>query len=382
MRDKRIMKRFICFLVVFALISGILNDFSIVHAASPKLNRKSVTLWVGDTIKLQVKNTRKRVKWTSNKKSIATVSSKGKVKAKKSGKAVITANIGNKKYKCRVIVRKTTISAKSLTMECGKSMPLTLKFPKKKVAWYSSDTKVAYADGKRVYANAIGEVVITAKCDGKFYYCKVKVLPEKGEENAELPEKEEVKTELSAETLTVEYGKTALLTLKNPKAKVAWFSSDTRIAYADGEQVYAKSVGEAVITAKCNGESYVCNVKVVSGETEELVENGIYTSKDKVAQYIKTYGRLPGNYITKEQARVLGWEGGSLLSYAPYKCIGGDYYSNYEKTLPVKSGRKYYECDINTLGALKRGAERLVYSNDGLIYYTSDHYATFVKLYE
>ncbi len=295
MRDKRIIKQFICFLVVFALISGILNDFSIVHAASPKLNRKSVTLWVGDTIKLKVKNTRKRVKWTSNKKSIATVSSKGKVKAKKSGKAVITANIGNKKYKCRVIVRKTTISAKSLT---------------------------------------------------------------------------------------VEYGKTALLTLKNPKAKVAWFSSDTRIAYADGEQVYAKSVGEAVITAKCNGESYVCNVKVVSGETEELVENGIYTSKDKVAQYIKTYGRLPGNYITKEQAKALGWEGGSLLSYAPYKCIGGDSYSNYEKTLPVKTGRKYYECDINTLGALKRGAERLVYSNDGLIYYTSDHYATFVKLYE
>lgn len=372
MRNKMIIKRFICFLAVFALISGISNDFSIVHAASPKLNRKSATLWVGDTLQLKVKNTRKRVKWTSNKKSIAAVSSKGTVKAKKSGKAVITANTGNKKYKCKVTVRKTSISAKSLTIEHGKSAPLTLKYPKKKVVWYSSDTRVAYADGKRVYAFSAGEAVITAKCNGKAYSCKVNVLPEEMEE----------KTELSDENLTIEYGKSALLTLKNPKAKVAWFSSDTRIAYAEGDQVYAKSVGEAVITAKCNGESYTCNIKVVSGETKELVENGIYTSKDKVAQYIKTYGRLPGNYITKEQAKALGWEGGSLLSYAPYKCIGGDSYSNYEQTLPVKTGRKYYECDINTLGALKRGAERLVYSNDGLIYYTSDHYATFVKLYE
>ena len=68
--------------------------------------------------------------------------------------------------------------------------------------------------------------------------------------------------------------------------------------------------------------------------------------------------------------------------YASDKCIGGDIYSNYEKTLPVKDGRVYYECDINTLGALERGAERLVYSNDGFIFYTADHYATFEKLYE
>ncbi|MCM1179565.1 MAG: Ig-like domain-containing protein [Clostridium sp.] len=366
MRDKRIIKRFICLLAVLALISGIFNDFTIVSAA-PKLNRKSATLWVGDTIKLKVKNTRKRIRWTSNKKSIATVSSKGTVKAKKSGKAVITANIGNKKYKCKVTVRKTSISKKSLTIEQGESTSLTLKYPKKKVTWYSSDARIAYADGKKVYACSAGEAVITAKCNGKSYSCKVYVLP---------------RTEISDETLTIEYGKSAALMLKNPKAKVAWYSSDTRIAYADGNQVYAKSVGEAVITAKCNGKSYVCNVKVVSGETEELTEDGIYTSKDKVAWYIKTYGRLPGNYITKEQAKALGWEGGSLLSYAPYKCIGGDSYSNYEQTLPVKTGRKYYECDINTLGALRRGAERLVYSNDGLIYYTPDHYNTFIKLYE
>ena len=78
----------------------------------------------------------------------------------------------------------------------------------------------------------------------------------------------------------------------------------------------------------------------------------------------------------------MGWSGGSLLSYAPDKSIGGDVYYNYEKNLPKKEGRIYYECDIDTLGALERGAERLVYSNDGLIYYTSDHYSSFEKLYE
>ncbi|MBQ8971204.1 MAG: ribonuclease [Lachnospiraceae bacterium] len=111
-------------------------------------------------------------------------------------------------------------------------------------------------------------------------------------------------------------------------------------------------------------------------------ENGSYDSKDEVALYIHTYGKLPGNYITKKEAQALGWSGGSLSDYAPGKCIGGSYFGNYEKQLPEKNGRKYYECDIDTLGASKRGAKRIIYSNDGLIYYTGDHYETFELLYD
>lgn len=376
MKAKNFIRVVIFVFFIFALIGGVFSDSGRVQAASAQLNRKSVTLWVGDTLQLKVKNTGKKVKWKSSKKSVVTVSSKGKIKAKKAGKAVITAKIGSKKYKCNITVRKTAISEKSIAIKNGASAVLTLKFPKKKVKWSSSDKRIAYADGKRVYARSVGNAVITAKCDGKSYTCKVKVLPKESEEKAES------QIEISSESLTIKYGESAALTLKNASNKVAWSSSDTRIAYADGNQVYARSVGEAVITAKCNGKSYLCKVMVVSGETGELVEHGIYTSKEKVALYINTYQKLPDNFITKTQAKALGWEGGSLLSYAPYKCIGGDVYSNYEKTLPVQDGRKYYECDINTLGALKRGAERLVYSNDGLIYYTPDHYATFIKLYE
>ena len=110
-------------------------------------------------------------------------------------------------------------------------------------------------------------------------------------------------------------------------------------------------------------------------------EDGSYTSKDDVALYIHTYGHLPGNFITKKEARELGWSGGGLEKYAPGMCIGGDRFGNYEGLLPEKKGRKYTECDIDTLGAKSRGAKRIVFSNDGLIYYTDDHYDSFTLLY-
>ncbi len=110
-------------------------------------------------------------------------------------------------------------------------------------------------------------------------------------------------------------------------------------------------------------------------------EHGAYDSRDDVALFIHVYGRLPDNYITKQQAESAGWHGGSVEKYCPGKCIGGDLFGNYEGLLPDKSGRIWTECDINTLGASSRGAERMVFSNDGLIYYTPDHYSSFELLY-
>ncbi|MBE6564857.1 MAG: ribonuclease [Ruminococcaceae bacterium] len=112
-----------------------------------------------------------------------------------------------------------------------------------------------------------------------------------------------------------------------------------------------------------------------------LEENGSYTAKEDVSLYLHTYGKLPQNFITKGEARDLGWEGGSLEPYAKGFCIGGDTFGNYEGLLPKKSGRTYRECDIDTLGKSSRGAKRIVYSNDGLIYYTDDHYESFTLLY-
>ena len=116
-------------------------------------------------------------------------------------------------------------------------------------------------------------------------------------------------------------------------------------------------------------------------EEDLLPEDGTYTSAEDVALYIHQYGHLPDNFITKKQAEKLGWQGGSLEPYAPGKCIGGSRFGNYEGLLPEKEGRSYTECDIDTLGASKRGAKRIVFSNDGLIYYTDDHYESFTLLY-
>ena len=117
-------------------------------------------------------------------------------------------------------------------------------------------------------------------------------------------------------------------------------------------------------------------------QTENRIdENGVYTHKDDVALYIHTYGKLPSNFITKKEAEKLGWSGGGLDKIAKGKCIGGDHFGNYEGLLPKKKGREYTECDIDTLGAKSRGAKRIIFSNDGLIYYTDDHYESFELLY-
>ena len=110
-----------------------------------------------------------------------------------------------------------------------------------------------------------------------------------------------------------------------------------------------------------------------------LPEDGSYTTKEDVALYLHLYGHLPSNFITKNEARDLGWSGGSLEPYAPGKCIGGDHFGNYEGLLP--EGKRYTECDIDTLGAKSRGAKRIIFSDDGCIYYTDDHYESFTQLY-
>ena len=107
-----------------------------------------------------------------------------------------------------------------------------------------------------------------------------------------------------------------------------------------------------------------------------------YTDKDHVALYIHQYGELPPNFVTKEEAEDEGWKDTAYYvgDAMPGCSIGGDEFKNREGQLPKKNGRKYYECDIDYSGR-KRNEKRIVYSSDGLIYYTEDHYETFELLY-
>lgn len=119
-----------------------------------------------------------------------------------------------------------------------------------------------------------------------------------------------------------------------------------------------------------------------SEKDSDISEDEEYSSLEEVAEYLYLYGHLPDNYITKNEAKELGWVSreGNLWEVAPGKSIGGDYFGNREGHLPEKKGRKYYECDVDYYGGY-RGDDRIIYSNDGLVYYTGDHYNTFELLY-
>lgn len=106
------------------------------------------------------------------------------------------------------------------------------------------------------------------------------------------------------------------------------------------------------------------------------------TAPQDIADYIFAHGTLPDNFLTKSEARQLGWDSSQnyVSDVAPGYSIGGDRFGNYEGLLPDASGRKWYEADANyTAGP--RGAERILYSSDGLVYYTNDHYQTFTEMH-
>ncbi|MBR0208750.1 MAG: ribonuclease [Oscillospiraceae bacterium] len=111
-----------------------------------------------------------------------------------------------------------------------------------------------------------------------------------------------------------------------------------------------------------------------------LDEDGEYTSKEDLALYIHLYGHLPGNFVTKDEAEAAGWTGGAVGKVLPGKQIGGDRYYNREGLLPKAKGRVWTECDVGDRRNT-RGGERIIFSNDGLIYYTPDHYDSFELLY-
>ena len=123
-------------------------------------------------------------------------------------------------------------------------------------------------------------------------------------------------------------------------------------------------------------------IEEIESDELKVARDGFYNSKEEVALYLHIYQELPQNFITKREASELGWESkeGNLWDITDKKSIGGDKFGNREGVLPKADGRQYYECDINYEGGF-RGSDRIVYSNDGLIYYTEDHYKSFKLIY-
>ncbi|MBR5372327.1 MAG: ribonuclease [Oscillospiraceae bacterium] len=185
-------------------------------------------------------------------------------------------------------------------------------------------------------------------------------------------------TETEPQTTTAE-------TVRSTAETVTTAAESTATVQTTAPASAAKTTKTAKTTKKTTASGYQLTEPLTETTTvvttAVLNPDGSYTTKEDVSLYLYTYHKLPGNFISKKQAQDLGWNGGSLEPYAPGCCIGGTVFGNYEGRLPKKKGRTYYECDIDTRGASSRGAKRIVYSDDGLIYYTEDHYNTFQLLY-
>lgn len=166
-------KKFRAFLAGFILFLALMFTVGSVDvkAAAPKLNKKKITIYVGHTGKLKVNNARKKVKWTSSKKQIAAVSSKGVVKGKKAGSAVITAAAGNKKWTCKVTVRNNvSVSKGAIKILPGKSKKVNIKIRKdvNNIQFKIKDPKVVSCKWGKWKGMSI-PLTITAKQSGSTY---------------------------------------------------------------------------------------------------------------------------------------------------------------------------------------------------------------------
>lgn len=148
---------------------------------------------------------------------------------------------------------------------------------------------------------------------------------------------------------------------------------------AEAHKTTAAATVTTTAKAANNGQNTAANVTANTNKIT-VSQTGTYSDKDHVAKYIYQFKKLPSNYITKGEAKKLGWQTkGTLDKVAPGKSIGGDRYGDYENKLPKANNRKWTECDIDYVKG-NRNAKRIIFSNDGLIYYTNDHYKSFTKL--
>lgn len=177
--------------LAFGMSNILPSNAIVIEAATVKMNRKKITLQVGESAKLKLKGIKKKPKWKSSKKSVATVNKKGKVVAKKKGKAVITAKLDGKTYKCkikvknkRVEIEKIQINSKRLEIEFGETKQLSVSVVPtnanvKNVIWKSKDSNIAIVDQNgNVKGISTGVTTIYAESNTNSYvndFCVVTV---------------------------------------------------------------------------------------------------------------------------------------------------------------------------------------------------------------
>lgn len=168
-------RKAVALLVIFMLFAVCFQGDVVSASSKVSLSKTKVSLYKGAISTLKVKGTSANVKWSTSNKKVATVSSKGKVTAKKKGKATITAKVGSKKLKCLVTVKNPTLSKSSISLYKGKSYTLKVKGSTAK-SWSSSNKSIATVSKGKVIAKKVGTTYINCVTkSGINLKCKVSV---------------------------------------------------------------------------------------------------------------------------------------------------------------------------------------------------------------
>lgn len=172
---KKLNKLIVAMVIIFAsllitpiVVTNTQTAYTVEAASKIQLNKTKKTLYVGDTYKLKITGTNKKVKWSTSDKSIATVNANGKIKAKKKGNVTIKAKVGGKTYKCKIKVKNNYVKAGKYKLTFGtyKSKYSVFTYTIKKDGTY---TKKGYSDGTKETG-----VYKIEKCSTKEYGKKYK----------------------------------------------------------------------------------------------------------------------------------------------------------------------------------------------------------------
>lgn len=325
--------------MAFAIASpNILARQATTVEAAVKLNKSKVTLIKGQTATLSIKGTKKKVSWSSNNRNVATVSTKGKVTAKKKGTATITAKVGTKKYKCTVKVEAPSLSKTKVRVKVGDSYTLKLSGTTQKVTWKSSNTSVATVNSKGVIsAKKAGTAKITATVLKKKYTCTITV----SKKNTDKFNATEAKKNISVQLHDTGKGVVAILKNNNKypvsiSAKLVYYKDGKMLDTHSDENYAFESGRECALHFIPPYDSNYNNVDYDNYKLNLSLEDAAMSSKIMRASKIEISSNIGSNNVMAEVTNTST----DYLEFIPLVIV---YYD--ENGVVIGSDKTYAECN-------------------------------------
>ena len=297
----------LCVAMVSPVTTSQIFNVETVQAAA-KMNKTKATLIKGQSLQLKVNGNSKKVKWSSSRKGVATVTSKGKVTAKNAGTAVITAKVGKKKYTCKITVEAPRLSKTSISLTVGNKYNLKVTGTKQKITWSSSNKSVAIVlNNGLVITKKVGTAQIYAKVGTKKYVCKVTVKKRQVGGNTVKPTSKPTATptprpELSSSvnSISIKENESDSVSIKFTGTGYVYYDiADSSIVECQWSKKWNNSSTLLNITGKKAGTTTVTVTNSVTSDYVKITVNVISAVSIKLPDIPKTIYEYSGNYISK-----------------------------------------------------------------------------------